>query len=490
MNTSTTTQPLVWDRGRLPSDSTLREMYGPLNREDIDRMVRISTGVDVPHDWLPCDDSGAVGVGPSVLLCVGTKHIVDTVASEFASRAHLGRERRATLAVRRGYYGWMLLCVIVPGADLPGTLNVSAGTFASASDPRISTAFDATYPDMDSLSRSIVAGLCGALSAHAQRWLPPYVLDHSLAQSLSVTTDTMGKSVRALQKATKRLGGGACRLVLSPKPVEVWPGMIDLSFAIESINADDSADTIDTMEESTVDDAPAAGAEATALRSMPPTRQRASQQNPVELLGLYPGMATGEAIRVLSIDDSLVDVAHQWTAQPVGDVLAVTHDLDAPLDVLKATADSIRKHFGSQQRLLLCALRDNNVDGAYTRVRIAVDRPVSTPKAQTADDLLDLYPDVTAREMIALVHVIVALTDTPTEWVASDSGHLFDRQGSFAPAQSVAQRIADVVRPLVASRSSGAGAVAHHAVLTLDRDRDTRDLIYRFAIVPTPPGRV
>ncbi|AVK74898.1 hypothetical protein pqer_cds_476 [Pandoravirus quercus] len=489
LSISPTTQPPACERGRLPSDSVLREMYGPLDQEDIDRLVQVSIALVVPHNWSPCDGAGAVGTGQSyVHLCATTKYIVDTITSEFASQIHLGRERRVALAVRRERHGWMLYWVAIPGADLPGTLITPAGTFGLPPDPSITAAVDATYPDMDSLSRSVVAGLCGAMSSHAQRWLPPHVLDYTLPQSLGVTTGNISESVRTLAKAIERTVGGARRLVLSPRPYKVCCGAILLSYTTEPADDnnddDDDDDTVDSMEESTVDDGTST-TDTKALTLPPPSsqQQQATTQSPGALLGLYPDMTMREAIRVLSIADSLADVPHQWTAQPVGDVANTVHDLYAPLSPLKERADSIHRYVGGQQRVLLCAL---SVNGAYTHVRMAVERSVSMPRTQTADDLLDLYPDVTAREAIALGRVIRALTGTPTEWVASGSGHIFEGQGPFAPTESVAQRIADVVRPLVLSRSLAAASALHHAVLTIDRDGDTGDLVYRFAVVPTP----
>ncbi|AJF97871.1 hypothetical protein TW95_gp1137 [Pandoravirus inopinatum] len=362
-------------RERLPSDSALCEMYGPLDQEDIEQLVRISATLNVPHNWVP--DVAAVCAG--ILLCVTTRHIVDTIACEFARRIDLGPDRRVALSVRRERHGWV-------------------------------------------------------------RWVLYFVVER---------------------------------------------GAIRISNATEPIDADNDKETVDSMEESTVNDTSVAGTQALAP---PPSRQQqATAQSPVALLGLYSDMTVREAIRVLSIADALADVPHQLTAQPVGNVVSTVHDLYAPLGPLKKRADSIHQYVGGQQRVLLCAL---NVGGAYTHLRMAVERPASTPKTQTADDLLDLYPDVTAREAIALGRVIRALTGTPTEWVASGSGHVFEDQGPFAPTESVAQRIADAVRPLVLSRSLGAASALHHAVLTIDRDGDTGNLVYRFAVVPTPSRQV
>ncbi|AGO82635.1 hypothetical protein pdul_cds_534 [Pandoravirus dulcis] len=481
-----TVSALVCARGSLPSDSTLRDMYGPLDQKDIDRMAQVSAALDVPHDWSPCDDAGAVGVGPGMFLCITTRHIVDNIACDFACSVHLGRERRVALGVRQERHGWVLYFAVIPGADLPGAMIVPAGTFGSPPGSKIAAAVQATYPKMDSPSCSVVAGLCGAMSAHAQRWLPPYVLDRTaLLQSVWVTENDIAKAVRALAKAVNRSGSGARRLVLSPRSHEFQSSLLHLSYATEPIDADE--ETADRMEEGTVDET------ALLVRTQSPVtppsgRHQATDQSPVALLGLYPDMTTAEAVCVLAIADSLADVPHQWTAQPAGDVSIAVHDLGAPLALVKKTVHLVGQRVGGQRRVLLCALRRH---GAYTHLRVAAERPASTPRVQTADDLLDLYPDVTAREIVALARVIAALTGTPTEWVPSASGHDFDGQGPFAPTESVAQRIADAVRPLVLSRSSSdVGAVPHHAVLTIDRDQHTRDLVYRFAIVPTPSTSV
>lgn len=477
----------VCPRGSLPSESTLRDMYGPLDQKDIDRMAQVSAALDVPHDWSPCDDAGAVGVGPGMFLCITTRHIVDNIACDFACSVHLGRERRVALGVRQERHGWVLYFAVIPGADLTGAMIVPAGTFGSPRDPRIAAAVQATYPKMDSLSRSVVAGLCGAMSAHAHRWLPPYVLDRTaLLQSVWATENDIADAARALSKAVEHSGSGARRLVLSPRPHEFQSSLIHLSYATEPIDADE--ETVDRMEEGTADETVSLARTQTPVSpSPPPARHQTTDQGPIALLGLYPDMSTSEAVRVLAIADSLADVPHQWTAQPAGGVSIGVHDLGAPLALVKKTARSVGQGIGGQRRVLLCALRR---DGAYTHLRMAVERPASTPKVQTPDDLLDLYPDVTAREIVALARVIKALADTPTEWVGSASGHVFDGQGPFAPADSVVQRVADAVRPLVLSRSSGVGAVPHHAVLTIDRDQDTRDLVYRFAVVPTSPSLI
>lgn len=479
---NSTVPPTACERGSLPSDSALRDMYGPLDQKDIDRMAQVSAALDVPHDWSPCDDAGTVGVGPGMFLCITTRHIVDNIACDFACSVHMGRERRVALGVRRERHGWVLYFAVVPGADLPGAMIVPAGTFGSPLDSGIAAAVRVTYPKMASPSCSVIAGLCGAMSAHAQRWLPPYVLDRTvLLQSVWVTENDIADAVRALAKAVERPGSGTRRLVLSPRPHEFQSSLIHLSYATEPIDAD--KETVDRMEQCTVD-----GTASIARTQTPvaPTRHQTTDQGPVALLGLYPDMTTSEAVRVLAIADSLADVPHQWTAQPTGDVSVAVHDLGAPLALVRKTVHSVGQGIGGQRRVLLCALRR---DGAYTHLRMAAERPASTPKVQTVDDLLDLYPDVTAREIVALARVIGALAGTPTEWVHSRSGHVFDGQGPFAPTESVAQRIADAVRPLVLSRSSsGVGAVPHHAVLTIDRDQDTRDLVYRFAVVCTSSG--
>nr|UMO78687.1 hypothetical protein [Pandoravirus belohorizontensis] len=475
------------ERGRLPSDSTLRDMYGPLDQKDIDRMAQVSAALNVPHDWSPCDDAGAVGVGPGMSLCITTRHTVGSIACDFACSVHMGRERRVALGVRRERHGWVLYFAVVPGADLPGAMIVPAGTFGSPLDSGIAAAVRVTYPKMASPSCSVIAGLCGAMSAHAQRWLPPYVLDRTvLLQSVWVTENGIADTVRTLAKAVKRPGSGARRLVLSPRPHEFQSSLIHLSYATEPIDAD--KETVDCMEEGAVDEAASIARTQAPVPPPPSARHQTTDQGPVALLGLYPDMTTSEAVRVLAIADSLADVPHQWTAQPAGDVSVAVHDLGAPPALVKKTVHSVGQGIGGQRRVLLCALRR---DGAYTHLRMAAERPASTPKVQTVDDLLDLYPDVTAREIVALARVIGALTGTPTDWVPSRSGHVFDGQGPFAPTESVARRIADAVRPLVLSRSSsGVGAVPHHAVLTIDRDQNTRDLVYRFAVVPTSPSLI
>ncbi|AVK76250.1 hypothetical protein pneo_cds_643 [Pandoravirus neocaledonia] len=186
---------------------------------------------------------------------------------------------------------------------------------------------------------------------------------------------------------------------------------------------------------------------------------------------MYPHLSAAQAAKALLIESALGDVPHYWTVKaPEGKTFSATESEGANEAALVECLRFIATNYGNKATRLALIMGDNP-----NRLTIVVPRPPSSPKKQTIDDLIDLYPTLTAREAIRLAKVVDGLASVPTEWVAEDSGHTYNNNGVFV----------DIDRMLTQVRASYAvtRGTKHHVVLSLRRVPDgSNDLFYYFVV--------
>lgn len=199
------------------------------------------------------------------------------------------------------------------------------------------------------------------------------------------------------------------------------------------------------------------------------------QQTPAEIVGLYPHLTAAQAAKVLLIESALGDVPHYWAEKaPDGRRFSTTKPEGAiGAQALVKRVRFIATHYGNKAtRLALIVGEDPS------GLTIVVPRPPSSPKKQTIDDLLDLYPMLTVREAVRLVKVVSDLSWVPTEWVAEGSGHTYDNNGVFADVEKMFAHVRMAYLK--------AGPSKCHVVLSLHRVADgSNDLFYYFVVLPT-----
>ncbi|WBR14781.1 hypothetical protein pkur_cds_607 [Pandoravirus kuranda] len=196
-------------------------------------------------------------------------------------------------------------------------------------------------------------------------------------------------------------------------------------------------------------------------------------QTPGEIVALYPHLSAAQAAKALLIESALGDVPHYWTEKaPDGRAFSAIEPEGVAEAALVERVRFISTTYANKTTRLALAFAENP-----QRLSIVVPRPSSSPKKQTIDDLLDLYPTLSAREAVRLGKVVEGLASVPTEWVAEDSGHTYDNNGVFADVDSM---LTQVRASYAATRGT-----KHHVVLSLRRVPDgSNDLFYYFVVLP------
>lgn len=226
-----------------------------------------------------------------------------------------------------------------------------------------------------------------------------------------------------------------------------------------------------TIGQSLCGDAPVAGSAPVKEKNEEPV----GQQTLAEIVALYPKLTAAQASKLLSIEGAIGEVDHYWTDSPAkGRLFSVVEPEGASETALVERVRSISATYAKGRRIALTLSDDSHA------LNVVVPWARSSPKEQTIDDLLDLYPMLTAREAIRLDNVVADLDLIPTVWVDKDSGHGYDNNGIF---DSAAKLIDLVDAAYDHAKTKHADC---HVVLTLRRlAGESRDLAYYFAVVPT-----
>ncbi|AVK77332.1 hypothetical protein pmac_cds_644 [Pandoravirus macleodensis] len=220
------------------------------------------------------------------------------------------------------------------------------------------------------------------------------------------------------------------------------------------------------------------GTDATPISDSPAAPSPAApkdHQTPAEIVALYPHLSAAQAAKVLLIESALDDVAHYWTEKAIdGRAFWAMEPEGATEAALVERVRFISTTYANKTTRLALTLTENT-----QRLTIVVPRPPSLPKRQTIDDLLDLYPILTAREAVRLARVVSDLGWVPTEWVAEDSGHTYDNNGAFVDANKMSTHVH------MAYSKAKAKNPNCHVVLFLRRiPNDSNDLFYYFIVLP------
>nr|UDO47917.1 hypothetical protein [Pandoravirus massiliensis] len=140
--------------------------------------------------------------------------------------------------------------------------------------------------------------------------------------------------------------------------------------------------------------ASAGKATAPTPASSMPAPQEQKQQTPAEIVALYPHLAARHAAKVLLIEDAVSDIPHYWADTLAdGKVFYAVEPEGANEMALVERVRFIASNHTTPKSGRLALMIDNNAK----RLNIVVPRPASAPKRQSIDELLDLYPTLTAR---------------------------------------------------------------------------------------------
>ncbi|AVK74675.1 hypothetical protein pqer_cds_253 [Pandoravirus quercus] len=488
-----------------PSTPDLWNMYPAIDRDDILKAIWIDGALkDVPHEWMPagwpCKD-------------VLTYSLTDDVEStkDFASRlsqfckAHAdisGVPCRVVLCVRRGLKRSELCYHVAVGATESATRDGAKAdatgavdTVSTESASRVkgldtkahvddATAVrDATMSSVRTGIAEVAAAFGTLLAAVPREWVSDR--SHINADCGHLIRAPAGTDGAALRRATAEAisnhvytvigasGGRAHRLAIhgtashDGKQIEFFYEILPVAPS----HPGRQAPTTTVCKASVpVTDCPAPSAAAAATTTPLETVSQKSQ-TAVEILTLYPKLSMVQAADVLSAEIALGDVPHCWVKDGA--------DTDARL---LCSHDLSMDGIGYKVQACLCmgwqcaVLSVSQKESDRTIVTISGPRPSSSPKTQTIDDLLDLYPTLSAREAICLTKVVEGLTGIPTEWVDQGSGHTYDDDSAFGDASKMIAHVREAfAKPTDETR-------LRHVVLTLHRD--AAELRYHFVILP------
>ncbi|BCU03545.1 hypothetical protein [Pandoravirus japonicus] len=487
-----------------PPVPDLWNMYPAVDRDDILKAIWIDGALkDVAHDWMP---AGWPGVGPLAYSLTDDKESVATFASRLL-RFHeihvnlAGDPHRIVLCVRRGPCRSELFYRVVnetkptrcnDAADAAPTesapcanglgskaLTGSDGAVAIAKSARATVSAD---------TAEVVAALDRLLATVPHEW----VSDRSCvdADAGHLIRAPAGPDGGAVRRATAEAisnhvyavigasGGRSHRLVVhgaasaDGKQIEFFYQILPTAAS----PVDHQAPTATPAKDGTpAGDRPVAAAVAMTTTAPKGTPE---SQTAAEILALYPKLSVAQATHVLFAETALAGVPHQWIKDDTDSDARYlcSHDLSLDTDCLPGKVRACLDR--GWQRVALSVMQKQS---DRTIATISALRPPSSPKAQTIDDLLDLYPTLSAREAVCLAKVIEGLAGVPVEWVDQNAGHTYDEDGVFGDASKAVAH----VREAFARRAGDTGP--RHVVLTLHREAANASgpQHYYFIILPS-----
>ncbi|AGO82297.1 hypothetical protein pdul_cds_307 [Pandoravirus dulcis] len=486
-----------------PPVPDLWNMYPAVDRDDILKAIWIDGALkDVAHDWMP---AGWPGVGPLAYSLTDDDESVATFVSRLL-RFHeihvnlTGDLHRIVLCVRRGPYRAELFYRVVneiksarcSGADgAADAAPTESAPCANSLDSKAHIDDDGTAATTKSVRSADTAEVAAALDRLLATVPHDWVSDR-----LRVDTDAghlirapAGPGGAAVRRATAEAisnhayavigasGGRPHRLVIhgaasaDGKQIELFYQILPTAASPidhQALTATPAKDGVPAG------DCPASPDVATTTTP----EGTIESQTAVEILALYPKLSVAQATCVLLAETALDGVPHQWIKDDanVDARYLCSHDLSVGTDCLPRKVQACLDK--GWQRVVL-SIRQTESD--RTIATISALRPPSSPKSQTIDDLLDLYPTLSAREAVCLTKVIEGLAGVPVEWVHQDSGHAYDDDGIFGDASKVVAH----VREAFAQPAGDTGP--RHVVLTLHRKAAAASgpHFYHFIILPS-----
>nr|UMO78919.1 hypothetical protein [Pandoravirus belohorizontensis] len=484
----------------------LWDMYPAVDRDDILKAIWIDGALkDVAHDWVP---AGWPGVGPLAYSLTDDEESVATFASRLL-RFHeihvnlTGDPHRIVMCVRRGPHRAELFyrvanetkstrCSGANGASGADATPARSTPCANNSlDSKVQTGSDgatakSTHATVHAVTAEVVAALDRLLATVPHEW----VSDRSCvdADAGHLIRAPAGPDGAAIRRATAEAisnhvyavigasGGRSHRLVVhgaasaDGKQIEFSYQILPSAASPSGYRAPSATPAKCGVE---VGDCPATAAVATTT-----TPEGTSEsQTAAEILALYPKLSVAQATHVLFAETALAGVPHRWIRDDADDTRYLcSHDLSTDTDCLprkiRACLDK------GWQRVALSVLQKQS---DRTIVTISALRPPSSPKTQTIDNLLDLYPTLSAREAVCLAKVIEGLAGVPVEWVDQNSGHTYDEDGVLDDASKVVAHVREAF-----GRPAGETG-PRHVVLTLHHEpaNASGPQRYHFIILPS-----
>jgi hypothetical protein len=470
--------------------SDLWSLYPGVPLDDIDRAIWIDAALkDINRQWLAKPPSAPLSIpmtnGPTVHTIAGffsTYH-------KFLQRdnAHPGR---LLLSLRRDAQETSLCFSWAEGAgalsplggatsntaDKVDAIALQVPTLVAPSDvPPRSTASDDIH-DVGAVIKSVLNDLAVVWVNRPDRvgkhsytvWMPTgwhrREARHDIAMAICRHVDTLIESSSSADRhhrvsmyAHVVADGEYIELIYSVSPIDT--GVV--------VAAPTQAESTGSVPEAEI-----APSTVPAPISVPTEGQSVAQ-----IVALYPRLSARQVASVLMIESTLGNVPHYWTNTDVVGRLVVGRTLVGQPNDMIEDIGSLCQERAQGQRVALC-VHESTL--SMLTLSVVVPRPPSSPKTQTADDLLELYPTATAREILDLVKVIKGLEGIPTEWVDGGSGHVYDNNGLFTGAQEVIDRVRGAFAKI------NAPDAPCHVVLSLCREAGVGGkFVYRFIVTPT-----
>lgn len=488
-NATETTGATVRPPAQSPT-ADLWNMYPAIDRDDILKAIWIDGALgDVPHEWMPagwlCKDTLTYS------LTNDTEPIKDFTSrlSQFCKTHHdiSGAPCRLVLCIRRGRLERSQLCyrVIVGDAKPPqcGAAAPVQGNNDTAGAVNMAPSKSAPYTDDAAVFFAVdeVATAFDTLLATVPR---EWVSDRSRINTARghLIRAPAGPDDAALRRATAEAisnhvygvigaSGGLPQRLIIHAAASADGKQIEFSYEIlptAATHADRRTPAAPLRQAA----APATNCRAAATATPPETPPKG--QTAAEILSLYPALSLTQATNVLLAERSLVNVPHCWVKDDADARRLYSHDISVDVEYL---ALRIRTCFDKGWKRI--ALSVSEKESGRTTVSISALRPPSSPKTQTVDDLLDLYPTLSARDAVRLSKVVEGLAGIPVEWVTQDSGHTYDSDGAFGDASEVVARVREAFAESIGQ------TLPRHVVLTLGRGASGDSALrYYFVVLP------
>lgn len=475
----------------------LWNLYPDIDRDVILQAIWIDGALkDTKREWVPRPIAGFVPIS----MTDGTS--ARAIAS-FLSRYYVllqkvyGRPRHLLLSIRRDaketglYYQWtgdgtVPRSVAATTSETIATVDVETSAIATATDatvesssvpPDIACAVDAPF---SADIAEVVAAIKTLLVGVPHEWVSDSGID---AERAYMTWAPTGPDAVAARRAAAE---SICNHVYAvvgasrgqPHCVAICASNVSGGKRIEflyDVSPIASGTVVAPSEVTSVGPVPT----ASVIPTDAPVLADASVegQTVAEIVALYPRLSSRQVASLLMVESGIERLPHYWTETPVVGRTIVKRALVSDTDEMIKDIRHLCEMHARGQRVALCVHRSPSSSAMLSAI---VPRPLSSPKTQTADDLLELYPTVTAREVLVLVKVVEGLKGIPTEWVDGDSGHTYDNNGLFADASEMIGRVRGAFAKI------NTESAPCHVVLSLHRDASAPDkLVYYFIVVST-----